>query len=110
MTTPLLHSLPIVTWAPVEDGRVVGSRRGEFVGFVEATADGSYVAFDSRAQPIGRYDTLASAKASTGTVSPDPKTARRRRGVERALFAGATVSGAVAGIMVLAAGVLAPGW
>ncbi|GEP48821.1 peptide ABC transporter permease [Microbacterium saccharophilum] len=110
MSAPLLHSLPIVTWAPVEDGLVVGSRRGEFVGFVESTADGSYVAFDSRAQPIGRYETLASAKASTGTVSPDPRTARRRRRAERALFAGATVTGAVAGMMVLAAGVLAPGW
>lgn len=110
MSTPLLHSLPIVTWAPVEDGLVVGSRRGEFVGFVESTADGSYVAFDSRAQPIGRYATLASAKASTGTVDADPRTAQRRRRLERALFAGATVSGAVAGAMVLAAGVLAPGW
>lgn len=110
MSAPLLHSLPVVTWAPVEDGLVVGSRRGEFVGFVESTADGSYVAFDSRAQPIGRYATLASAKASTGTVDTDPRSARRRRRVERVLFTGATISGAVAGVMVLAAGVLAPGW
>ncbi|MCK2034790.1 hypothetical protein KZC51_01465 [Microbacterium sp. SSW1-49] len=58
---------PDVLWACVEDGFHVGSRVGEFLGYVDRQPDGSYAAFDARAQNIGRFDTLHDATSAVGS-------------------------------------------
>jgi hypothetical protein len=67
---------PDVLWACVEDGFHVGSRVGEFLGYVDRQSDGSYAAFDARAQSIGRFDTLhdaTSAVSSFGSAHQQPE-------------------------------------
>lgn len=50
-----------VTWAHVEDGFHVGSRAGEFVGYIDRQADGRFRAFSAFAQPVGDFDVLPDA-------------------------------------------------
>lgn len=95
-----------VTWAEVEQNFFVASRAGEFVGLVDATADGKYVAFDWRTTPLGVYLTLNEAKASLSSSSHPTDVARREREMRVPLVI-ATISGLVAGALMLTAGVLA---
>ena len=46
---------PDVLWACVEDGFHVGSRDGEFLGYIDRQADGAYLACDMRSLPIGTF-------------------------------------------------------
>jgi len=50
-----------VVWARVEDGFHVGSRVGEFVGYIDRQRDGRYLAYDSRSQRIGAFTELTGA-------------------------------------------------
>jgi hypothetical protein len=63
---------PDVLWACVEDGFHVGSRVGEFLGYVDRQPDGSYAAFDARAQSIGRFDTLHDATSAVSSSDSAP--------------------------------------
>ncbi|MDQ0725390.1 hypothetical protein [Microbacterium sp. W4I20] len=66
------HSLSSgVLWACVEEGFHVGSRGGDFLGYVDRRPDGSYSAFDARSQPIGAFPTLEEATAAVSTSQPD---------------------------------------
>lgn len=60
-----------VLWACVEDGFHVGSRGGDFLGYIDRQPDGSYSAFDARSRPLGSFVTLDEA---TATVSSTPAT------------------------------------
>lgn len=55
-----------VLWACVEEGFHVGSRGGDFLGYVDRQPDGRYSAFDARSQTLGSFATLEEA---TSTVS-----------------------------------------
>lgn len=100
------------TWARVDAGFHVASRDGEFLGYVDRSADGSYLAFDGRSTPVGRYESLRAAQRAV--ISVDDRTApsreprslspRSRRAFQRA----AVVSGVVAGGLALTAGAVAP--
>jgi len=104
MTTPLAELVPTrATWARVESGFHVASRAGEFVGYVDQTADGAFLAFDGRSTPVGRYDTLKEAQRAVLSV-PDEKVRHR----ETVLGRIAVVSGVVAGGLALTAGAVAP--
>lgn len=50
-----------VLWACVEEGFHVGSRDGNFLGYVDRQPDGSYRAFDARSHLIGDHAHLADA-------------------------------------------------
>ncbi|PRI11024.1 hypothetical protein [Leucobacter massiliensis] len=50
-----------VTWAMVEDDFYVGSRAGEFLGYVDQSADGRYLACNMFSHPIGEYGSLDDA-------------------------------------------------
>lgn len=50
-----------IVWARVEDGFHVGSRTGEFVGYIDRQPDGRYLAYDSRSQCVGAFSELTSA-------------------------------------------------
>ncbi len=95
------------TWAHVDTGLYVVSRAGEYLGSVDRAKDGSYLAFDGRATPVGRYDTLSEAKRAVLSV-PDPAAERRERHVQRVFQKAAAVSGVVAGGLALTAGAVAP--
>lgn len=96
------------TWARVDAGFHVASRDGEFLGYVDRAADGSYLAFDGRSTPVGRYDSLRDAQRAVITVPAvqpaSPRRVRARRAFERA----AAITGVVAGGMALTAGAVAP--
>ncbi|MEU1972609.1 peptide ABC transporter permease [Microbacterium sp. NPDC019599] len=100
---PTLPTVSRVTWAQPEGGFYVASRAGEFVGYVDTTADGHFIAFDGRSTPVGRYARLAEAKRAAVTAN-----GRRRRtplhGIDRRLHAAAAASGAIAAVLFAAAG------
>ncbi|WP_053353137.1 hypothetical protein [Leucobacter musarum] len=50
-----------VSWAKVEDGFYVGSRGGEFLGYIDQDDSGLYVASDMYSHPIGEYQSLSQA-------------------------------------------------
>lgn len=60
-----------VLWACVEEGFHVGSRGGNFLGYVDRQKDGAYRAFDARSTMMGDYRTLADATAAVATSTPD---------------------------------------
>ncbi|WP_435744987.1 hypothetical protein [Microbacterium sp. PMB16] len=69
------HSLSSgVLWACVEEGFHVGSRGGDFLGYVDRQSDGSYSAFDARSRPIGTFPTLDDATAAVSTSQPVAET------------------------------------
>ena len=51
-------------WVEVQRGLHVANRRGEYVGYIAATSQGTYVAVDDRSNEIGTYDALLEAKAA----------------------------------------------
>ncbi|MEH3088315.1 MAG: hypothetical protein PGN24_01550 [Microbacterium arborescens] len=55
------HAGTGIVWARVEDGFHVGSRVGEFVGYIDRQADGRFHAFDSRSRLVGVFPELTSA-------------------------------------------------
>lgn len=50
-----------VLWAMVEDGFHVGSRDGEFLGYIDRRSDGEFLACDMFSREIGVFGDLPSA-------------------------------------------------
>ena len=100
------------TWARVDAGFQVASREGEFLGYVDRSADGSYLAFDGRSTPVGRYESLRAAQRAVISVDDRLSTTRAPRTLSprsrRAFQRAAVVSGVVAGGLALTAGAVAP--
>lgn len=89
-----------VTWSKVDTGFYVASRAGEYVGSVDTTPDGHFVAFDGTSAPIGRYAELSQAKTAVLSWKPERARIRDRRlgdalrpvASSAALVAGATAA------------------
>jgi hypothetical protein len=94
-----------VQWDEVEQGFHVATRRGEFLGFIETTARGTFVALDGFSTPVGRYDTLRQARRALLQTE-------RMRNSQPGAFGEmvarrfATASGLIAVTMMLSAGTL----
>lgn len=58
-----------VLWACVEEGFHVGSRDGDFLGYVDRQPDGRYRAFDARSAVIGDFAALADATAAVSAAT-----------------------------------------
>lgn len=50
-----------IVWARVEDGFHVGSRAGDFVGYIDRQPSGGYLAYDDRSRCVGSFDELTAA-------------------------------------------------
>lgn len=61
-------------WARVEDGFHVGSRAGDFVGYIDRRGAGEFYAFDMRSQLVGVFSDLASATAAFTDIAPSQDT------------------------------------
>ncbi|WP_091233908.1 hypothetical protein [Microbacterium sp. 3J1] len=60
-----------VLWACVEEGFHVGSRGGDFLGYVDRQPDGTYRAFEAHSALVGDFPTLHDATAAVvGASSP----------------------------------------
>lgn len=63
-----------VTWARVEEGFHVGSRDGEFLGYVDRQRDGQYLACDMFSREVGVFTEITAAmtavSAATDTAHP----------------------------------------
>lgn len=59
-----------VVWSRVEDGFHVGSRAGEFVGYIDRQPDGSHVASDMRSRVVGSFADLRAAMAALAEMPP----------------------------------------
>lgn len=68
-----------LTWACDTDTRHVASLHGEVVGLIDTNADGTFVAFDDRITPIGRYGTLREAKRAVGDIARGTASTRSQR-------------------------------
>jgi hypothetical protein len=104
---PRILTARTITWSTVAPGFYVASTDGEFVGSVDTSSDGHFIAFDGQATPIGRFATLKEAQHSLLTTEAPGNRARKSR-ARRHLRMTATASGAVAGALALTAGALAP--
>jgi hypothetical protein len=94
-----------VRWNEVEPGFRVGTRGGEYLGFIESTAYGTFVAVDGHSTPVGRYDSLREAQRALLEVK---RMGKRRSSASAELMARrlATSSGVVAATLMLSAGAL----
>ncbi len=75
---PEHYSSPGTVWARVEDGFHVGSRDGNFLGYIERRTDGRYAAFDMRSALIGTFADLVTAMR---TLSSTPAPAAGTNGI-----------------------------
>ncbi|OAN40186.1 hypothetical protein [Microbacterium sp. H83] len=64
-----------VLWACVEEGFHVGSRGGDFLGYVDRQPDGAHRAFDAHSALVGDYSTLHEATAAV-VAAADGRTGR----------------------------------
>jgi hypothetical protein len=58
------------TWARVEDGFHVGSRNGEFLGYIDRRSDGGFDAFDLHSRAIGVFGDLVDAMRAVSAAAP----------------------------------------
>lgn len=105
--SPRILSARRITWSTVAPGFYVASTDGEFVGSVDTSPDGHFIALDGSSTPIGRYGTLREAQQSLLTTDAPGNRARKRL-IRRNVRTAATASGAIAGALALTAGALAP--
>lgn len=93
---------PRITWATVDSGFHVGSRDGEFVGYIDTTPDGRFIAFDGQSTPHGYFRSLDQAQASLASA-PQTRRAPKARVEWSPTFFAATVSGSLGvGLFALA--------
>ena len=59
-----------VLWACVEEGFHVGSRGGDFLGYVDRQPDGSHRAFDAHSALVGDFASLHDATAAVVASAP----------------------------------------
>lgn len=102
-TPPTRLSSRRVTWKTVDKGFHVASRAGEFVGSIDETADGRFVAFDGRSTPIGLFPSLREARraVTAASSSDNPLSAARLARIAQPV---AAASGIVAGVLLVGAG------
>ena len=97
---------PAVRWNEVEPGlRVCTTRDGEYLGFIQSTAYGTFVTVDGYSTPVGRYDSLREAQRALLEVKR-MGTRRSRASVELMARRLATSSGLVTATLMLSAGAL----
>ena len=94
----------LTQWHEPEPDFFVGSRKGDFIGSIEKTAVGTFVAFDGLSTPVGRYPSLAEAqRALTTLAGRDSELDERTTRVAQLL---ATVAGTVSFFLLAGAGSL----
>jgi hypothetical protein len=81
----------------------VTTRRGEHLGFIDTTGDGSLIAFDRFSTPVGRYPAVRDAKRALTDVARGETRAVRTARVARHL---AMTSGAIAAALLVSASAL----
>lgn len=56
-----------VTWTRIEEGFYVGSRRGDFTGYIDRLPNEGYIAFNAFSQGIGSYPDRESAMTAVAS-------------------------------------------
>lgn len=77
MSQQVNHPAAGTVWSRVEDGFHVGSRNGDFLGYIDRQPDGSFAAFDMRSRPVGVGMTLVDAMKLLSD-QPSRSTSQRR--------------------------------
>ena len=109
MSAPAWWAHPLISyavrWNEVQPGFRIGTHRGEYLGFIESTAYGTFVAVDGYSTPVGRYDSLREAQRALLEVK---RLATRRSSASAELVTRrlATSSGLVAATLMLSAGAM----
>lgn len=57
-----------MTWSQVDEGFYIGSRFGDFVGYIDRGHDGAYTAFDLSSGVVGTFEVLNQAMAALAEV------------------------------------------
>ncbi|GAA1465938.1 hypothetical protein [Microbacterium thalassium] len=103
-------ALPAVTtfprrlaWTADPRGSHTASLRGEFAGRILENPDGSFVGFDGRSTPVGRYETLREAKRAVGDIARGVATTRAER-MNRIARPVASATGVISVALLIAAG------
>ncbi|WP_137845457.1 peptide ABC transporter permease [Microbacterium sp. 2FI] len=92
-------------WHEPEPGFHVGSRKGDFIGSIEETAVGTFVAIDGRSTPVGRYASVAQAqRALVGLAAREAELDEHSTRVAQLV---ATIAGTVSFLLLVGAGALA---
>lgn len=58
----------VITWAKVEENFYVGSRQGEFLGYIDKTGDAVFVATDMVSRQLGEFASLTEAMDAVSLV------------------------------------------
>ncbi|RKT36104.1 hypothetical protein DEU34_0611 [Microbacterium sp. AG1240] len=66
-----------VVWARVEDGFHVGSRGGEFLGYIDRQRDGRWLACDLFSREVGLFADLTAAMKALTEVEASERSRRR---------------------------------
>jgi len=66
-----------VVWARVEDGFHVGSRGGEFLGYIDRQRDGRWLACDLYSREVGLFADLTAAMKALTLVEASERLRRR---------------------------------
>jgi hypothetical protein len=66
-----------VVWARVEDGFHVGSRGGEFLGYIDRQRDGRWLACDLYSREVGLFADLTAAMKALTAVEASERLRRR---------------------------------
>ncbi len=64
-------------WARVEDGFHVGSRGGEFLGYIDRQRDGLWLACDLYSREVGLFADLTAAMEALTEVEASERSRRR---------------------------------
>ena len=96
---------PAVRWNEVEPGFRVGTHHGDYLGFIETTAHGTFVAVDGYSTPVGRYYSRRDAQRALLQVKR-LGTRRSRASAELMARRVATSTGVVAATLMLSAGAM----
>lgn len=96
------------TWSTVDSGLYAGSRRGEFVGFIESLPRGRYAAFDATSRRVGEFEDATEARSAVEAESSSIGSAPRRGDRGSAGMAAATATGVLAIVLAVLATTSAP--
>ncbi len=92
-----------LAWTADPGGSQTAYLRGEFAGRILVNLDGSYVAFDGRSTPVGRYETLREAKRAVGDIARGAAVTRAER-MNRIAQPVASATGVISIALLIAAG------
>lgn len=79
-SAPRSVGAPLV-WTRIDDDLTVATREGDFAGYIDRRAPGSFFVFDHRSRHVGTFPHAVSARSALGVEIPSGRTSLTDSGV-----------------------------